>query len=86
MTPKSCAAPHPVALNALEAAASGRRVCENAACAKPFKSVRRWARFCCTACRKAHYDLELRRKIIHEYLADLGRKGAAARKARKAAA
>lgn len=76
----------PAALNALEAAATGHRVCENEACAKTFKAVRRWARFCCAGCRKAHYDVELRRKIIHEYLAELGRKGAAARKARKVAA
>lgn len=75
----------PAALNALAAAATGQRVCENEACAKTFKPVRRWARFCCAGCRKAHYDLELRRRIIHEYLAELGRKGAAARKAKRAA-
>lgn len=74
------------ALNALEASATGQRVCENETCAKTFKAARRWARFCCAGCRKAHYDLELRRRIIHEYLAALGRKGAAARKARKASA
>lgn len=73
-------------LAALEAARSGRRVCENARCAKAFKASRPWARFCCAVCRKAHYDEALRLKHIHEYLSDLGRKGAAARKARKAAA
>jgi ribulose kinase len=77
---------HAAALNALEAAATGQRVCENAACAKSFKAARRWARFCCTACRKAHFDETLRRKHIRDYLSELGRKGAAARKAKRKAA
>lgn len=74
------------ALNALEAARSGQRVCENEACATAFTPVRKWARFCCTGCRKAHYDLELRRRHIREYLSEMGKKGAAARKAKRATA
>ena len=73
-------------LAALEAAVSGRRVCENIACATTFKPAKPWARFCCALCRKAHYDEALRLKHIHEYLSDLGKKGAAARKAKRAAA
>lgn len=75
----------PQRLASLEAAASGHRVCENETCAKTFKAVRQWARFCCAACRKAHYDVELRRRIIREYLSELGKKGAAARKALRSA-
>lgn len=78
--------PRADALNALEAALVGERCCENAACAKRFKAARRWARFCCTECRKAHYDLQLKLRIIREYLSALGKKGAAARKAKRAAA
>jgi protein-arginine kinase activator protein McsA len=74
------------ALNALTAAAVGQRACENEACGRTFKAIRKWARFCCAGCRKAHYDLELRRRIIREYLSALGKKGAAARKAKRAAA
>lgn len=72
-------------LAALEAAASGHRVCELASCAKTFTAKKRWARFCCPACRKAHYDHALKLKHIHEYLSELGKKGAAARKAKRAA-
>ena len=71
-------------LEPLEAARSGQRVCEHETCGKAFKAVRKWARFCSADCRKAHYDLELKRRHIREYLSELGRKGAAARKARRA--
>lgn len=74
----------PAALNALTAAATGRRACEH--CGEAFEPRRKWARFCSTAHRKAHFDVALRRRIIHEYLSGLGRKGAAARKAKRAVA
>ncbi len=86
MTLKSDAQAPTDALNALEAAAVGRRVCENARCATTFKPAKPWARFCCAVCRKAHYDYALKLRHIHEYLSDLGKKGAAARKARRKAA
>lgn len=70
------------ALNALGAAATGQRACEH--CGTHYEAHRRWARFCSTACRKAHFDQELRLRIIREYLSGLGKKGAAARKARRA--
>lgn len=80
----TASAPSAHALNALTAAATGRRACEH--CGEAFEPRRKWARFCATACRRAQFGDELRRRIIHEYLSGLGRKGAAARKARKAVA
>lgn len=81
---EAAAKPSPDAFGALLAAAKGRRVCEH--CQTEFAARRRWARFCSTACRKADYEKQLRLRIIREYLSELGKKGAAARKARKAAA
>jgi len=72
------------ALNALTAAAVGARACES--CGRHFEARRSWARFCCTGCRKEYFEAELRRRIIREYLSGLGKKGAAARKARRSAA
>lgn len=73
----------PAALNALEAARTGRRACEH--CGGHYEAVRKWARFCSDKCRADAFKAEMRRRIIHEYLAELGRKGAAARKAKRAA-
>lgn len=70
------------ALNALTAAAVGKRSCEN--CQTPYAPRRKWSRFCSDLCRRAGFEAEKRARIIHDYLSELGRKGAAARKARRA--
>ena len=72
-----------LALNALAASAVGQRAC--AQCGTHFKAKRSWARFCSTDCRNLFHAAELKRQHIREYLSELGRKGAAARKARRAA-
>lgn len=74
----------PAAFNASDQPAAGQRTCQH--CGKPYEAKRRWARFCSDLCRRLHFAAELKAKIIREYFSEIGRKGAAARKARKAAA
>lgn len=54
-------------------------------CGTAFTALRGWAEFCSSKCRSVHFRAQQRKQVIRDYFANLGRKGAAARKAKRAA-
>lgn len=57
------------------------RTCEQ--CGKGFDTRKPWARFCSPLCRRLAFKATERMRIIRDYLAEIGKKGAAARMAKR---